>query len=277
MTTSIKPEDTMDDDRDKILAALSTGDATQQVQALIQLIKNADRQALPLVLDKFGSDDEMVRSEAARAAGFLGADQIELVGPGLLVLLNDDDELVRNEAAESLAKLYYPPAGPPLAERLHNDPEWIVRASAAEALGLYPQISIPALTACALDIDELDEVRRYALHSIGRSAGYIARDTIDTLVRKLGDDPDLGLSTRLAAYRLGLADQLDTIEVWTPTLDELQASLLLNELNVMTEPPRPPTLHADSNRITALIDTVALRWPSERNHADNVRRKYSDS
>ncbi|MET7774039.1 HEAT repeat domain-containing protein [Nocardia sp. NPDC005366] len=264
------------ENEEAILSALASGDPEKQVQGLIQLIKNSDKRKLAHVLGLFDAEDEMVRSEAARAAGFLGGDDIEVVGPRLVRLLSDSDDLVRNEAAESLAKLRFLPAAPVLIERMRTDPEWIVRASAAEALGIYPEVSVAALVACVRETDELIEVRRYAVHSLGMAGGYLSHDDAEILLRDLGDDPDIGLQVRLAAYRLGFGDQLDIVEHWSATVDEFQSSLLLNDFSTMLDRPRPPTLPRDRDRIRALVDVIALRWPREAVHANRVRQQLAE-
>ncbi|PKV79374.1 HEAT repeat domain-containing protein [Nocardia fluminea] len=266
----------MQDNPSDPVGSLSSGDPDRQVAALIELIKENDRSKIDLVLSLFTSSDIAVRSEAVRAAGFLGGASVDNVGPLLVGMLEDPDELVRTEAAEALTMIQFPPAVGPLTSHLRSDDSWIVRASAAEALGRYPGSSTAALFACADDDDELDEVRRYAIHSLGQTPINDSDNDMEALVNKLENDPDLGLQVRFAAYRTGDRSQIDAVKNAAATMSEFDASLVLNDIDAFLDYPRPPTLEADIPTIENIIDIIALRWPFERPHATKVRNRLSD-
>ncbi|MFI6567997.1 HEAT repeat domain-containing protein [Nocardia fluminea] len=276
LTIDSRRRGNMQDNPSDPVESLSSGDPDRQVAALIELIKENDRSKIDQVLRLFGSPDIAVRSEAVRAAGFLGGASVDNVGPLLVGMLEDPDELVRTEAAEALTMIQFAPAVGPLTSHLRSDDSWIVRASAAEALGRYPGSSTAALFTCANDDDELDEVRRYAIHSLGQTPINDPDNDMEALVNRLENDPDLGLQVRLAAYRTGDRSQIDAVKNAAATMSEFDASLVLNDIDAFLDHPRPPTLEADILTIENIIDIIALRWPFERPHAAKVRDRLPD-
>jgi HEAT repeat protein len=131
-------------DTKRLLVNAHSDDPFKQVQALIELIKLHDESVTPEILDLLSSADEDVRAESARALGYLGERYRERIGPALLKLVSDENPRVRNEAVEALGLQPYPRAKEALTQVLQSDPDWVVRASAAEALGNYQDESLVA-------------------------------------------------------------------------------------------------------------------------------------
>ena len=141
-------------------------DPLKRVQTLIELIEWYAKSAMPEILDLFPSVDEDVRAESAHALSYLGERYRERVGSVLLKLLNSADSYVRDRAVEALGLLSYPPAKEALTQALQNDPDWAVRASAAEALGNYQDESLVTNLKRALrDNGEEPIVRAFAAFS----------------------------------------------------------------------------------------------------------------
>ncbi|MGO4616311.1 HEAT repeat domain-containing protein [Nocardia sp. 2YAB30] len=261
-----------DDPEDASLGSvLSSGDPGRQFDVLIEMIKANDESAIPAILPLFRTDDEDVRSEAVRAVGFLGVRQGPVVGPLIVAMLSDPAELVRSEAVEAFCTVHYEPAVDLLVGMLRDDESWLVRASAAETLGNYPGHGIPELLACVRDDDEYVPVRRYAIDSLVQSDESRMRAEITALLDEYGDDPDLGRDLRITAYRFGDRGQLQVVADQVATMDELECSLLVNDLGRLADPPEPATLQADIPIIDSMLSVIALRWPLQRPHVAKVR------
>ncbi len=265
----------MDGGSSRLNSALMSGDPDRQVDALIELIKLGDGSAIADILPLVESGDVAVRSEAARAIGFLGAAQDSVVGPVLLRMLSDSDEMVRNEAAESLGLVRYSPAVGVLVDLLRADPSWLVRASVAEALGSYPGHGAAALVECVRDTDEYGAVRRYAIDSLGRR-GELTRSEISALTEEFGRDEEIGPKVRIVAYRMGDQSQLAEISREAAQMDQEDSARLLNDIEYLLSPPVPPTLSEDSARIKSILDVVAMRWPLSERHVRNIRDKPAE-
>ncbi|MEU7631056.1 HEAT repeat domain-containing protein [Nocardia sp. NPDC049220] len=261
-----------DDPEDASLAAaLSSGDPRRQFDALIEMIKANDGAAVPDILPLLRTDDDDVRAEAVRAVGFLGVRDAPEVGPLIVEMLSDPAELVRSEAAEAFCTVHYEAAVDVLIGMLRADESWLVRASVAETLGNYPGYGVPELLACVRDDDEYVPVRRYAIDSLVQSDESRMRAEITALVAEYGDDPDLGRDLRITAYRFGDRGQLPVVANQVATMDELECSLLVNDLGRLADPPAPATLQADIRIIDNMLSVIALRWPLQRPHVSKVR------
>ncbi|MGW4774131.1 HEAT repeat domain-containing protein [Nocardia sp. NPDC004278] len=236
---------------------------------MIELRELGDGRAVADILPLVESRDIAVRSEAARAIGYLGATQVPVVGPVLLRMLSDYDEMVRNEAAESLGLVRYGPAVDVLVDLLRDDPSWIVRASIAEALGSYPGHGTAELVECVRDVDEYGAVRRYAIDSLGRT-GDLPRAEIFALAEEFGRDEEIGPQVRIVAYRVGDQSQLAEISREAAHMDREDSARLLNDIEYLLQPPIPPTLVADSARIKSMLDVVAMRWPLSSRHVKRI-------
>jgi len=251
----------MQPDITALRAECRSGDPDRQIPALIELIKIHDENSLSEIVPLLGSSDEQVRAEAARAVGYLGGAQTMSLGQQLLPLLSDAEELVRDEAVEALGLLIYPPAIDPLKRILHTDSSWLVRSSAAEALGNYQDASIlPDLEQVLRDSQEEPTVQTYAAHSLGLIADSAYRPTLDTFILQSGE-PQVLSALLAASYRLGGQQHLDPLLDLLQRADERESWCLLSDLQDLVERRQPPTLAADAPRIRAALLTLSRRWP----------------
>ncbi|MBU3060925.1 HEAT repeat domain-containing protein [Nocardia sp. NEAU-G5] len=251
-------------------------DPDSRVQALIEMIKAGDDSALPEVLRSVTSEDPVVRSEAARAAGYLGVNHIFEVGPVLLELLADADEMVRNEAVESLGLVKYAPASSKLVRIILEDSSWLVRASAAEALGSYPgHESVQTLERVIGNDDEYDEVRAYAANTLGRYGDAEVLPALNSMISDITDDPMLTSALRLAAYRLGGQEHLSWVLEYLVRADQAETARLLNDLSELAHAPTPPTLDSDAARIRSALTTAAERWPLYNRQISGMLNDFS--
>jgi HEAT repeat protein len=248
-----------------------SGDPDKQLPALLELIKLHDEPSLPDITPLLTSPDEQVREEAARAVGYLGSAQASSLGPLLLPLLSDSNELVRDEAVEALGLVIYPPASTALKDILRNDPSWIVRASAAEALGNYQDATIlPELDQVLHDQQEEAEVQAYAARSLGRIADAAYRPTLDALITGGSTEPQVRAALLAAGYRLGGQQYLDPLLDLLEHASEPESWALLTEVQDLVEENQPSTLLADNTRIRAALQTTATRWPLTAKHVQEI-------
>ena len=120
---------------DSLLKQCSCGESSLVIEAIQELIDLKAYSAVPTIVALLSSDDIVIRFAAAEALGDLGKLNPEFVGKELVKLLVDSEAIVRAEAVDSLCILTYTPAIAPIMFLLKNDPDPLVRASAAETLG----------------------------------------------------------------------------------------------------------------------------------------------
>src|SRR5262249_24512124 len=142
-----------------LLELCRSGEPEHQLDALRALKDLRDPSVISDILPLLSSPDDRVREAAAEALGELGETQPERVGAVLLPLLSDEVHLVRDQVVEILGKPRYQGAIEPLKGLLHSDPEWLVRASSAEALGNFADPSILPDLEQALEEDEEESVQ----------------------------------------------------------------------------------------------------------------------
>lgn len=251
-----------------LLDEVRSGDATRQVEALIELIKlHADTVVLELV-PFLSSPDSDVREEVARALGFMGSAQREQVGPALLNALNDPDELARSEIAEALGLLAYAPAIEPLKSLLHNDPDWLVRASVAESLGNFEDQALLADLEQAL-ADQEEPVAAYAASSLGLIA---TPDYLPALEALSAAEARPMVKSRLveASYRLGGKDSLQQLLDLLDTVDEDAAPGILNSIQFLIQQKPPASLRADAPRLRQALNNLARRLPFWQAHVEEI-------
>lgn len=255
-------------------AACRSGDPDQQLPALLELITIHDEPSVSDIAPLLTSPDEQVRAEAARAVGYLGSTQAASLGPLLVPLLNDSDELVRDEATEALGLLIYPPARDALKGVLYNDPAWLVRASAAEALGNYQDVSLlPVLEQVLHNPKEETTVQAYAARSMGRIADAAYLPALNAMLAASQQEPQVRAALLAAAYRLGGQQHLDPLLTLLRKASEQESWSLLNEVQDLVEEKQPATLATDSPRIRAALQDVAKRWPLTAQQVNEISQQ----
>jgi HEAT repeat protein len=258
-------------DIDALRADCRSDDSDKQLPALLELIKIHDEASLPDITPLLASPDEEVRAEAARAVGYLGSGQALSLGPLLLPLLSDANELVRDEVVEALGLVIYPPASAALKGILRNDPSWIVRASAAEALGSYQDTTVlPEIEQVLHDGQEESEVQAYAARSLGWIADAAYLPTLDNLIAGSSKEPRIRAALLAAGYRLGGQQYLDQLLDLLEHANEPESWSLLNEVQDLVENSQQSRLVADNSRIRAALRTTALRWPLTAQHVQEI-------
>ncbi len=118
-------------DLSQIRLSLDSDDSQERMRAITALRNYDAETAVPLLCDKLGDPEFLVRSFIAMG---LGRKRTPQAFEGLLLLLDDTDANVRSEAASALA-LYGDRALPRLVELFEQDQHWLVRRSILAALG----------------------------------------------------------------------------------------------------------------------------------------------
>jgi HEAT repeat protein len=157
---------------------------------------------------------------------------------------------------------------------VRNDPSWLVRASAAEALGNYQEATIlPELEQVLHNPQEKVEVKIYAARSLGRVADAAYCPVLDALIAEKGREPLLLAALQAAGYRLGGQQHLDPLLDLLRYASEPESWSLLNEVQYLVEDSLPPRLVADAPRIRAALRTIALRWPLTAKHVQAIENQ----
>jgi HEAT repeat protein len=248
---------------EKLLDDCRSGDYDRQLAAMIELRDSHITSAATTIGGLLSSSDDILRSTASDILGYLGEDDLETVGPLLMNMLDDPVGLVRTEATEALGQLAFTPALERLKHLLHNDPEWTVRASAAEALGNFPEEANMFLGDLEQALsDEVHSVRTYAAISLGLVGTptflpvlekYIATET----------EPDVKKELLAASYRLGktahMQPLLDLLDL--DSADGFFLSSILLTLEDLTGWEPPTSLAADADAIREAVTKAVQRYP----------------
>lgn len=253
-----------------LLDDCDSDDYLLQTKALIKLIDAEVYEAVPKIVKLVKSPNSLVRADAARALGYLGSEEIEMVGPALINLLEDEEELVRSEAVEALGDIDYTPAVKPIEYMLRNDPSALVRASAAETLGyLEEPSSLETLEISLLDKDEDEAVRCYAANAIGLLG---TPQLLPKLEKYLNSDLPLPVKAELlgARYWLGVAEDIEKLVDLLEKADEDMAQHILIILTDLKEREPAPNLTKDAPDLEKVLSAIALRFPLMRQHAESI-------
>ncbi len=257
-------------DTKRLLANAHASDPLEQVQTLMELIKLHDESATPSILDLLSSADDDVRAESARALGYLGERYRERIGPALLKLVNDRSQRVRNEAVEALGSQPCPGAKEVLTQVLQSDPDWVVRASAAEALGNYQDESlVTKLEQVLRDSHEEPMVKAYAALAIGLLASPSFRPELDNYITT-ATTADVLSEVLAASYRLGGQEHLPALLNLLKTADEDDVWGILNSIQDLTERRHPPTLLADAPQLREALTAVERRNSLYRGQVEQI-------
>ncbi|MCC3405764.1 MAG: HEAT repeat domain-containing protein [Microcoleus sp. PH2017_10_PVI_O_A] len=255
---------------EKLLDYCDSDDYALQTEALLQLVDAEVYEAVPKILRLLKSSDELIRSHAAEALGYLGIEEVEIVGAALMPLLKDPEKLVRSETVEALGELGYTPAIAPIEHILRNDPSALVRASAAETLGyLEDPEAIKTLELSLLDADEDRAVRGYAANSIGLLG---TSQLLPKLEKYLKLELPLPIKAELlgARYWLGAKEDIKQLLSLLDDADELLAIIILNILTDLKEREPEPNLDKDAPELDKVLSAIALRFPLMRHQAESI-------
>ena len=253
-----------------LLDDCDSDDYLLQTKALLKLVDAEVYEAVPQIVKLVKSPNSSVRADAAAALGYLGSEEVEIVGPALMPLLKDPEKLVRSETVEALGELDYTPAVVPIEYILRNDPSALVRASAAETLGYLEEPSaIETLEISLLDVDEDKAVRGYAANSIGLLG---TPQLLPKLEKYLKLELPLSVKAELlgARYWLGGKEDIEKLLNLLDNADEHLATIILNILTDLTEREPSPNLAKDAPDLEQVLSAIANRFPLMRNQAETI-------
>lgn len=254
---------------ENLLKQCESDDPSLQVQAIIDLLDREAQEAVPVLIGLLNSPSENVRGTAAYALGFMGENDSQTVGSALVKLLDDPESLVRDDTLEALSRLRYAPARESVRRILQNEADWLVRASAAELLGVIGNNRDIEILELILKHDPHDTVRAYAAFAIGLLGSISLLPKLETY---LLEEKDLHVRVELlgAAYRLGKIEALEPLIGLIETADFDLAVVLLNVLEDLATRKIPPTISTDAENIRHSLNALAKRFPIFSTHIQRI-------
>lgn len=258
---------------ERLLENCLSGEPSRQTPAIIELQNLEAYEAVPVLIELLASSEKNVRGCAVEALGWLGFKERELVGSALLKMLSEEDSLIKADTLDALARLKYTPAVEAVRYLMQNDSDWVVRASAAEALADIAEVGNPEVLAeleLALD-DPIKSVRSYAACSIGL-LGTSTPDLLNALQMHLSSEEYLETKAEILAarYRLGVREDLLKLLKLLNNNDEHLTGILLTILEDLTERKVPETLVKDLFIIQKALIRVPQSLPIFSNHVDKI-------
>jgi HEAT repeat protein len=248
----------------KLLEDCSSGISSKQVSAITKLRELKAYEAVSTLLPLLFSSEENVRGCVIETLGWLGEKEKETVGTALIKILDDPDELIRVETIDALARLKYISAIEKIKQILHDDSDWLVRSSAAEALAdlsISGDLEVLAHLEMALD-DPAQAVRSYAAMSIG-ILGISTPEFLEKLQVHISSEESLNTKAELLAarYRLGVQEDLLRFLELFSFADEHLTGILLNILEDLTERKTPESLIDKLSNIQEILVKVTQSFP----------------
>jgi HEAT repeat protein len=264
----------------KLLEDCSSGISSRQVPAIFKLQELKAYEAVSTLLRLLFSSEENVRGCVIEALGWLGEKEKETVGTALIKILDDPDELIRAETIDALARLKYVSAIEKIKQILHQDSDWVVRSSAAEALAdlsISGDLDVLADLEMALD-DPAEPVRSYAAMSIG-ILGISTPELLEKLQVYISSEESLNTKAELLAarYRLGVQEDLLRFLELFSFADERLAGILLNILEDLTERQIPENLRDKSSNIQEILVKVTQSFPIFCHQAEKILAELESS
>jgi HEAT repeat protein len=265
-----------------LLEDCRSGDVSRQTPAIMEL-KNMEledmesQEACATLIELLTSPEDNVRELAAETLGWIGDNEIETVGPALMKMLTDPEELVRSEAVEALYLLRYKKAKDAVTFLLCNDPDWAVRASAAEALSdIADAGDAKILEALQLSLeDSFKPVRSYAAFSLG----VLGTSEIIPVLQNYFESED-SLDTKAtilaAQYMLGERNALFTLLKLVEEADRHLGGVILNIFGDLAYRQTPPILVEDASTICKSLARIGQDFLIERYHTEEVIAKLEN-
>jgi HEAT repeat protein len=200
-----------------LLEDCSSHNSVKQIRAIDELFTLKAYETILILLTLLKSSDAVVRFSVVQALTKISTkDNHDLIGKTLINLLNDSESIVKSEAIDSLGILKYTPARDYIKYLLKNDPDPLVRASAAETLGDLADITVIPDLELALD-DSDESVKSYAVNSLGILGNK-------SLLYRLKNHCERESSLRVKAEILGARLRLEDKECLTELLNILENS-----------------------------------------------------
>ncbi|KAF3888021.1 MULTISPECIES: HEAT repeat domain-containing protein [Nostocales] len=256
---------------ESLLEDCLSGDPSRQTPAILKLQDLKAYEAVPILVELLSSYESNIRGLAVQTLGWLGDEEIQTVGPALMKMLADSEELVRSEAVDALATLDYKQAIEAIKSLLRSDSNWIVRASAAEALGDLAEVGDSEVLAeleLALN-DPIEPVRAYSACAIGLlgtqeilpklDVYFLSEESLDTKAEILA-----------ARYRLGVRNDLTELLKLLEGADDHLVCVILNILGDLVQRKVPVTLADDALQIRQILTGIAQSFPIHQGHAEKV-------
>lgn len=255
----------------QLIADCYSGDPSKQCSAIFELQELENSDAIPALLHMLNSPEWNIRGLTVETLGQPGYGDSETTGFRLVQMLADPEELVRDEVVNALARLNYVPALSLICSLLENEPDWIVRASAAEALGdLAKAGDVETLNALKIALtDSVGAVRDYAVSSIG----ILGTSEFLPILKNYSDaeeDARSKAEASIAMYRLGDHEQLKVFLKLINDEDEFLIEVALNIIGDLTNRRVPEHLSLDLPLLKEFLLKVGQLFPLVQKHAKEI-------
>lgn len=262
---------------ENLLEDCCSGNPARQAPAIMTLQELEVYEAVPVLIDLLTSPEWNIRSLAAEALGWLGSENSELVGSALIKLLADPDSDVRDEVVNALSRLRYTRACESVQYLLHSDPDWVVRASAAEALADLAEVgnkNVLAALESALD-DQMEPVRSYAAYSIGLLG---TPELLQKLEMYLSSEESLDTKAEILAakYRLGSQDDLKRFLSLLKDANEHLLGVIITILEDLINYKAPLNLVNDLALIDRSLQQIPQVFSVEQKHLEAIINKVRE-
>jgi HEAT repeat protein len=263
----------------ELLEDCNSNDPSRQTPAIMELQKREAHEAVPTLLNLLSSPEENIRMLSAEALGYVGSDEVDIVGPAITKLLFDPEYLIRSYAIEALTALDYKPAIESAKFLCVNDSEWLVRISAIEALADLANIGdfeVLALLSTVFENQEEDElIAGYAAWAMGVLG---TTEFLPKIQEYLKSEESIQVKANLlmASYRLGIQSDLEVFLDLLKNADEEMARIFLNHLQELTERRTPLSLANDAEYICEVVSEIGKSFPIELNHAEQVISQFKE-
>ena len=254
----------------QLIADCYSGDPSKQCPAIFELQELEHSDAIPALLHMLNSSEWNIRSLSVETLGQPGYGDSEKIGFRLVQMLTDSEALVRDEVVNALARLNYVPALSLIQSLLENEPDWIVRASAAEALGdLAKAEDVETLNSLKIALtDPVRSVRDYAASSIG----ILGTSELLPILKTYCDEEDARskVEVLIAMYRLGDREQLKVFLELLNESDDFLITVALNIIGDLANRRIPEHLSLDLPALKEFLLKVVEGFPLEQTHARRV-------
>jgi HEAT repeat protein len=250
---------------EQLIADCNSECLEKQVSAILELQRLEVYSAAPILVPLLTSAESNIRGISAEALGYLGCQTPEHVGYELMKLLNDPEDLVRDEAVNSLARLDYKPALATIRSITQFDLDWVVRASAAGALGSLAEVGdMETLQVLEFALDDpVEPVRAYAACSIGIIG---VPELLDTLKVYNSSEESLSVKVELliSMYRLGEQDEIYNFLKLFDDADEYFLESSLNTIKDLATRRVPEYFVANIPHIRKTLIKASERFPNQQ-------------
>jgi HEAT repeat protein len=255
-----------------------SGDPSRQAPAISNLKELDAYDAVPTLLELLDSPESNIRSLAVEALEWLGDNEVGTIGPKLTELLIDEESLIRSDAIEALGILGYGPAIESAKLLLRQDPDWLVRVSAIEALVDLSNVgNIEVLEQFENVLGNPNEDEMVAAYAAWGLGVLGTSEMLPKLKEYLISEESLRVKVEIIAarYRLGSSEDLDLLLSFLKESDEEFVRLVLTIITNFSKEYSPESFLSDIPKICRHVEQASRSLTSEGDYAIQVINELS--